>query len=201
MIGTRQLATFGLGLGIILGASGCAKFPAVRLSPSLRAGAAPRVDAADPLPEMRRAMTVTVDNARRILNTDSTMRILNRHRAGRDRARWIVTGGTAATTLLGVVGSADASSSKGLAIATGVVGAVTTFFTAVRDDNDIANRIDACGRISQEGARAINEYQARWDARLVVAPSPEQLPARLQELENDGVRLMQQVTELMTGCF
>jgi hypothetical protein len=151
-------------------------------------------------------LLAVVDNvtttAKRHLNTDQILKDLRAHRSSQDRAKIGNVLLTAATGVLGTVGSLQSEGSDALAIATGIVGAASTVFVAVRDDRDVAERIATCSQVAKDGNTAIDTFEVKWRAEIVTAPAQGTAERAVfaKALGADGAKMIETVDKMMTDC-
>jgi len=145
----------------------------------------------------------TAATARSRLRTDEVLSVLRKHRNSLDYAKWGVTGLAGATTVLGTVGSNQEPKKTAFVYGTAVLGALTTFFTAIRDDKDISARIAACETVAENGNDVVDSYEAYWIVRVQNAPATgdPKREAFINELAEAGRQTVSTAAKLMTRCY
>jgi hypothetical protein len=160
-----------------------------------------------PSPTYYEVVEKIVADERKALDVTDAINALEEHWKDIDNAKkWnaIMSG---ATTLAGTIGSNEASTAsangkKAFTYGTLVLGGLTTYLIGVRDDKDIATRIQTCQSVIQTGSGLIDAYQNTWLSNILHVP-PVNTPARQafdDQLETDGKNLATGIAALLAKC-
>lgn len=148
-----------------------------------------------------------VNKEREDLDVSKALQALHDHWNTIDNAKWWNAGLTALTTVAGTIGSNEANTAsdkekKAFTYSTAILGGLTTVLIAVRDDKDIANRIQTCQNVVQQGNKAISDYQNKWLPKALDVPAVG-TPERKQfddDLTKDGQALADSISALLATC-
>lgn len=152
--------------------------------------------------ELRDVVVSVSEHERAYHTADDALKKLESHTAWQDGAKWANVFLTLATTVVGSYGSSLDQKSTRYTVGTATLGAVSTGFTGLRDDKDLAQRIATCKLVAKAARKAIDTYYNTWIALVASAP-PMGDPKRetfTKALADAGSQLAGDVADLSGDC-